>query len=142
MDRLKCRALRIDGGGWAYGLLFRTTHKTLTEVGLKPCIQEFNDIYYTSYEVHEESISQRTGRLDRNNVEIYEGDYISCALPYIEQRRDGIIVYCEIENMFKIKWLSEVYKRVRGSNPSYTVNGEPLFHNSNIVFNVIGNKYE
>lgn len=81
-----------------------------------------------------ENIQQFTGLLDKNGLEIYEGDIVNSGT--------GEILWCELECMFKVKWHGEIYKRVRGKNDRYTLNGEPLFMNAHIVWEVIGNIHE
>lgn len=89
-------------------------------------------------EVFEESICMYTGLYDMNKKPIFEGDYISC----FNDNIDGVIVWCEETAMFRIKWLSELFIRIRGRKQEYTLNGERLFLNSHIVWKVVGNIHD
>ncbi|MFV8367358.1 YopX family protein [Flavobacterium sp. XS1P27] len=75
-----------------------------------------------------------TGLTDRNGKEICEGDIINSGV--------GEILWSELDCMFKVKWHGEIFKRVRGANDRYTLNGEPLFMNAHIAWEVIGNIHE
>lgn len=77
---------------------------------------------------------QFTGLHDKNGKEIYEGDIVGSGT--------GEILWCDLECMFKVKWHGEVFKRIRGQNDKYTLNGEPLFMNAHITWEIIGNIYE
>lgn len=79
-------------------------------------------------------LMQSTGFVDKNGVEIYEGDIVNSGT--------GEILWCELEAMFKVKWHGEVFKRIRGQNDRYTLNGEPLFMSAHIAWEVIGNIHE
>ncbi|WGQ15600.1 YopX family protein [Sphingobacterium faecium] len=89
--------------------------------------------------VIESTVGQYAEKHDNEGKDIFEGDLISCLN---SKEADGIIVWCDIDSMFKIKWISKIYKQVRGQNQYYTENGEKLFHNSHLVWTVIGNIHE
>jgi len=78
-------------------------------------------------------IMQFTGLLDKNGKEIFEGDIVDSG--------KGEIFYCNKSAMFKVRWHDKVFKNVRGNSQNYN-NGERLFMNSHIAWEVIGNIYE
>ncbi len=77
-----------------------------------------------------DSVGQYTGLNARNNVMIFEGDIVG--------KGRGLIYYDENRGVFKVKWYDNIFKRVRGNSPNYQ-NGETLFMNSEIAWEVIGN---
>lgn len=78
-------------------------------------------------------IMEYTGLKDKNGVDIYEGDIVD--------KGRGEIFYNELKAKFQVKWHDKVFKRVRGESPNYN-NGEDLFMNSQIAWEVIGNIYQ
>lgn len=71
-------------------------------------------------------------RKDKNGVQIYQGDIVQPGL--------GEIIFDEIRAMFLVKWHEKTFKLIRASNPDYH-NGEPLFGNSEVAWEVIGSIY-
>jgi uncharacterized phage protein (TIGR01671 family) len=79
MRTIKFRGQRVDNGEWVYGYLFYTSYSSADKFGLKPCIQvcDFDKMIYTaSFEIIPETVGQFTGKKDRCNVDIYEGDVV------------------------------------------------------------------
>jgi len=90
---------------------------------------------YLSYTLFGENypIMQFTGLKDKNGVEIYEGDIVG--------RGRGEIFFDTKRAQFRVRWHDTIWLNVRGNNQMYQ-DGEPIFGNHEIVFEVIGNIYQ
>lgn len=120
---------------WIIGDVYKYNMQTFI------CNEEHYDNATTQQneEVFEESICMSSGLYDMDKTLIFEGDYISC---HNNDGIDGVIVWCEESAMFRIKWLSEPYIRIRGVRQDYSKNGEKLFQNTHIVWKVVGNIHD
>ena len=78
---------------------------------------------------HDEvEIMQYTGIKDKNEKDIYEGDIIQ----YDFMRAKIIYGFCG----FDIEWITDRVAKIRQRK------SEPMFHNTSIIFEVIGNIFE
>lgn len=78
-------------------------------------------------------LMQYTGLKDKNGKEIYEGDILHESVSTSGILRN-VIVYGH--GGFEHKWLVERTANIRGKKQ------EPMFRNTSIIFEVIGNIYE
>jgi uncharacterized phage protein (TIGR01671 family) len=78
-------------------------------------------------------LMQYTGLKDKNGKEIYEGDILSNSFGKKNLLMNVIVFE---HGSFKHKWIDRDVVRIRGQEQ------EPIFHNVNVVFEVIGNIYE
>ena len=125
---IKFRGISSDSGKWIYG----SYHKPFEDVeqiieSIKSNASQMSSVVFGT-------CGQFTGLKDKKGKEIYEGDIVSSGI--------GEIIWCNLECMFKVRWNCKIFKSIRGQNDKYTLNGEPLFVNANIVWEVVGNIYE
>lgn len=88
---------------------------------------------FQKWEVNPKTVGQLTGLKDKNGVEIYEGDIVD--------KGKGEIFFDTKKAQFRVRWHDPIWLNVRGNNQLYQ-DGEPIFGNHEIVFEVIGNIYQ
>lgn len=76
-------------------------------------------------------LMQFTGLKDKSGVNICEGDIVKVGNAGL-----GKIVWCELDATFKVYWISPVWVNTRGNE------GELIFRNHEITFEVIGNIHQ
>jgi len=126
MREIKFRGKSFKTGKMVYGFL-------IIEESTKCFIHWTENDEMKAENVIPETVGQYTGLPDKNGKDIYEGDIVDGG--------KGEIFYCDKSAMFKVRWHDKIYKNVRCCNPSYN-NGEKLFMNAAIAWEVIGNIYE
>jgi len=127
--QIKFRGKRVDTEQWVYGDLVHNAFdgtSSVMEVGIVP-----NNYY--PYGVIPETVGQYTGLNDKNGNEIFEGDIIKSGL--------GEIFFDVKFAQFRIRWHEKTWEYIRGNNQSYQ-NGEALFFNHEISFEIIGNIHD
>jgi uncharacterized phage protein (TIGR01671 family) len=132
MRKIKFRGQKSDAGKqWVYGWLIQD------EADGKCYISRYYGVVHEADEVIPETIGQCTGLKDKNDRDIYEGDIIGCLGAGISE-----VNWSKSDAMFKIKWHDKIYKQVRSQSQFYTEDGEKIFSNHRLVFEIIGNIYE
>lgn len=95
----------------------------------------YNELFIHTPDSRPFNMMQYTGLKDKNGKEIYEGDILGGTKNTDPNGIMKNIVIYEYEG-FKHKWLDERTARIRDKEI------DPIFRNTHIVFEVIGNIYE
>jgi len=124
------RGKSIETNKWVYGSLVQSPDSGNVYIHIHESVlsePETNsyDILEKRIEVLPDSVGQQTTFKDKHNKLIFEGDIINDGL--------GVIMFDNTKAMFGVKWNERFFKIFR------TFNCEPLFENSNIVWEIIGN---
>lgn len=100
MRMIKFRGKRIDNGMWIEGDL-KTSLTPKGSMVRKPAICTIEGTIGTFFVVPE-TIGQFTGRLDRNNKEVYEGDIV---VIYYQNDKSciGRVIFCDMAFCVKTK---------------------------------------
>lgn len=81
MREYKFRGKRVDNGEWVYGYYGELTDGETTKSYIMTNTVSFGsvtNVYFTDHEVDPETVGQFTGICDKNCVDIYEKDILSC----------------------------------------------------------------
>lgn len=124
------RGKSIETNEWVYGSLVQWYDSnnsfihTYNSVLVEPETNTY-DFVEKRIEVKPDSVGQQTMFYDKTNKLIYEGDIVKDGL--------GLIMFDDVKGMFMVRWHDNFFKVVRTSK------GEPLFQNSHIAWEIIGN---
>lgn len=111
--RYKFRGKRLDNGEWVYGMLCKTFVNSELENGYG--IQVTDEFEMTSYPVIPETVGQFTTVLDKNDIEICEGDIVNVPRGNYEIKF--------INGSFCINDHDDGYWAIRGRGKWFTVIG-------------------
>lgn len=134
MREIEFRGQEIDNSEWVYGDLVRIPkdlggYNEPPSLELKTCITDKNSLSKNPIEVIPETVSQYTGRRDRNDKKIYEYNVIELFYS-VSDKHQGIIEW-DMRGFWRINW-----------NKKASVYNFRLDIFSGDNFKIIGNKFE